>query len=442
MVSGFRSMLAQSAYAGATAAGESSPARVVMLLDYDAFFARCMQQAYPPLRGKPIGIRGPAKGTCIIAASTEAKQHGVKVGMHITEATRCCPGFLGVRADMDMYNEICRRSLAVLTSYTDRVEPFSIDEAFLDVTDLHARHGGPVALAQRLKADLRAALGDYITCSIGIAPNKMLAKLVMEFHKPDGITCVTTEEVPAALEQVALRDICGIGPRIEQRLNRLGIYRLAQLARMPRELLVKEFGTHGHVYWLWGQGIDYAPVQPYHTQAAEKSIGHGMMLPEAVSRRSAFDAILLNLCDRVGRRLRRRSFLAGEVALWLRYDGREQREGIAGHVGFPQHTDLTHDLYAAVQRLLPAGGLPQPVRHVIVTAGKLRRNDAIQLSLLHDRLRERTLQQAMDAVNEHCGQRALVFAATLLDRTPVKMGPPGHALCKRFDVPDEAPHVA
>ena len=108
MVTGFRASLAQSIHAQAQAAfcPEAAEERLIFLLDYDSFYARCMQQAYPPLRGKPIGIRGPAKGTAIIAASTEAKARGVKVGLHINEALRCCPNLVAVRADMDMYGEI------------------------------------------------------------------------------------------------------------------------------------------------------------------------------------------------------------------------------------------------------------------------------------------------------------------------------------------------
>ena len=285
MVTGFRAGIAQSVQAQAQAAfrPEAAQERIIFLLDYDSFFARCMQQAYPPLRGKPVGIRGPAKGTAIIAASTEAKAHGVKVGMHINEAMRFCPQLIPVHADMEMYGEMCTQSLRVLTRYTDRVEPFSIDEAFLDVTDLAHDFGDAHMLAQQIKRDLRAALGPQITCSIGIGPNKMLAKLVSDFHKPDGITHVTPAEIPALLKQIALTDICGIGPRVERRLQRLGIYTVEQFGRIPREVLVKEFGVLGHVYWLWGQGIDLAPVTPYHQQAEEKSIGHGLTLPEAVA---------------------------------------------------------------------------------------------------------------------------------------------------------------
>ncbi|MHB0937105.1 MAG: Y-family DNA polymerase [Armatimonadota bacterium] len=438
MVTGFRASLAQSIHAQAQAAfcPEAADERTVFLLDYDSYFARCMQQAYPPLRGKPVGIRGPAKGTAIIAASTEAKARGVKVGMHINEARRWCPALEAVAADMNMYGEICTRSLRVLTSYTDKVEPFSIDEAYMDVTDLIEVPDDAPMLAKRLKVDLRAELGAGITCSIGIAPNKMLAKLVSGFHKPDGITHVTRAEVPGLLKEIALTDICGIGPRVERRLQRLGVYTVEQLGRLPREILVREFGVLGHVYWLWGHGIDLAPVSPYHRQPAEKSMGHGLTLPEAVHSRRNFDGVLLRLCERIGRRLRGGRFLGRTVTMYVGYDSEEWRGpmlGFGGHRRLPAHTDDSLQIYDAAQSLMPGPGLERPVRRVNVTVSDLRRGD-LQLSLVEDRVKQHNLQQALDAVNDRFGEFTVMRGALLHDTFPLRNGPPGHGLCKRFDV--------
>ncbi len=432
---GFRGALAQSIQAQAMAAVHPLPTeeRTIFLLDYDSFFARCMQQAYPPLRGKPVGIRGPAKGTAIIAASTEAKQRGVGVGTHINEAQRLCPDLIPVHADMDMYGDICTRALRVLTSFTDKVEPFSIDEAFLDVTDLARDYGDPHMLAQQIKDELRRELGDTITCSIGIAPNKILAKLVSGFHKPDGITHVTAAEIPELLRQIDITNICGIGPRVARRLQRLGIYTIPHLARIPREVLVKEFGVLGHVYWLWGQGIDLAPVTPYHQQAEEKSISHGLTLPEAVDTRRQLDGVLLRLCERTGRRLRRKEFLGRTVHLWARYDGFDNPGGFGGQRRLPAYTDDSQQIYQAVQSLIPGPGLQQPVRQLQIGISALRHN-AIQLSLLEDRVRQRNLQQAMDLANDKFGEFTLMRATLLFDTFPLRNGPPGHGFCKRFAV--------
>jgi len=436
---GFRRSLSKSIQAQAAAIFDLSAVddqRIVFLLDYDSYFARCMQQAYPPLRGKPVGIRGPAKGTAIIAASTEAKARGVKVGMHINAALRWCPQLIAVAADMDMYGEICTRSLRVLTGVTDKVEPFSIDEAFLDVTDVVPEFGDAHMLAMHIKRELRRELGRQITCSIGIGPNKMLAKLVSHFHKPDGITHLTDEEIPALLTTIDLQDICGIGPRVKRRLHRLGVYTVEQLGRIPRDVLVKEFGVLGHVYWLWGHGIDLAPVSPYHRQQAEKSMGHGLTLPEAVHSRRTLDAILLGLCERIGRRLRRGSFLGRMVALYVGYESESWQGpmlGFGGHRRLPAHTDDSMAIYDAVQSLMPGPGLEQPVRRVNVCVSELQRGD-LQLSLVEDRVTKRNLQRALDEINERFGDSSILRGIEKLNKFPRRNGPPGHGLCKRYPV--------
>ncbi|MHB9132858.1 MAG: Y-family DNA polymerase [Armatimonadota bacterium] len=435
---GYRASIGKNIQAQATAAfcPEAAEERTIFLLDYDSYFARCMQQAYPPLRGKPVGIRGPAKGTAIIAASTEAKKRGVKVGMHINEALRHCPQMIAVHADMDMYGEVCTKSLRVLTSYTDKVEPFSIDESYMDVTDLVEEFGDVSMLAQDIKHNLRAQIGATITCSIGIGPNKMIAKLISSFHKPDGITTATPAEIPALLKKIALADICGIGPRVERRLQRMGIYTIEQLGRFPREGLVREFGVLGNVYWLWGQGIDLAPVEPYHGKDEEKSMGHGVTLPSAVGTRGNFDGVLLRLCERVGRRLRRRTFQGKTVHLFVGYDSENWQgpsEGFGGRRSLIHYSDNSLEFYQAAQSLMPGPGLERPVRRVHVCVSHLRHN-ALQLSLLEDRIKQRHLQEAMDNVNDRFGEFTVMRGKLLLDTFPLRGGPPGHGLCKRFAI--------
>jgi DNA polymerase-4 len=416
---------------------QSSDGRIIFLLDYDSFFARCMQQAYPPLRGKPVAIHGPARGSIIIAASTEAKARGVKTTMFISEARRLCPDLVVVASDMDMYADICTRSLRVLTRYTDRVEPFSIDEAFIDMTDVVPRFGDVHMLAQQLKHDLRRELGANITCSIGIAPNRMLAKLVVEFHKPDGIMHVTEAEIPALLKHIKLDDICGIGPRVLRRLNKLGIYSVEQMGRVPRETLTREFGVLGHLYWLWGQGIDLTPVTPYHQQDEEKSMGHTVTLARPVYTRKQFDAILLRLCERTGRRLRQKEFLGRTVSLWVAYEERMLREGdprgFGGRRTLGQPTDDTLAIFNAAQAFVPGPTLPYPIMQVNVSMNNLCRH-SLQLSLMEDRLRARSLQQTLDTVNDRYGEFTLARASLFYYNIPLPDGPPVNGLRKRYAV--------
>ncbi len=405
--------------------------RTIFLLDYDSFFARCMQQAYPPLRGKPMAVRGPASGAIIIAASTEAKALGIKTGTPLNEAKSLCPNILFVPPDMDMYVDVCTKSLRVLTSYTNLVEPFSIDEAFIDVTDLMEVYDNPQILAQHIKQDLRMELGDGITCSIGIAPNKMLAKLVSHFHKPDGITRVLQNDIPELVKRIALIDICGIGPRVLKRLNRLGIYTVEQLGRFPRDLLVREFGVLGNLYWLWGRGMDLSPVTPYHQQDDEKSIGHTQTMEKPVYSRGEVDGVLMRLCERVGRRLRSKRFMARTFHMWLSFN--DDPGGIGGRRTMPHAVDSTMEIYAEAQRFMPTYGLPHPIRRVSVCVSNLCRGD-MQLSLVEDRLKKQKLQQMMDAVNDKYGELTVAPAAHFKCINDIPRGGPVNALRKRYAV--------
>lgn len=415
---------------------DTAAERVIFLLDYDSFFARCLQQAYPPLRGKPIGVRSPGCGMFVIAASTEAKVHGIAAGMPVREALQRCPSLTLVRSDMEMHTEMCIASLRVLTRYTPLVEPFSIDEAFIDATALVREFGDAHMLAQQIKRDLRAALGPEITCSIGIGPNKMLAKLVSHFDKPDGITHVRPEEVGELLRHVALTDICGIGARVLRRLQSLGVYTVEQMGRIPRAALVREFGVLGHLYWLWGQGIDLSPVNPMAQQADEKSMGHIVTLPTPLTSREEFDAVLLRQCERLGRRLREREFLARTVQLTVAYDRsplRPDAGGFGGRRTLPTPTNETQTIYAAMQSWVPSPALPLPVRQVSIHVSNLCR-DALQLSLFDDRLRQRLIQRTMDRINDRYGTATLARAVTLHSRQPLTDGPPVNGLRKRYEV--------
>ncbi len=415
---------------------EAVPHRVIFLLDFDSYFARCMQQAYPPLRNRPVGIRGPARGTMLIAASPEAKKRGIKTGTFVSDALRLCPDIILVGPDMDMYVELCTRALKVLTSFTDKVEPFSIDESFMDVTEIVEKFGDVHMLAQAIKRALREALGETVTTSIGIGPNKMIAKLVSHFHKPDGITHVTAEQVPELLPQIALLDICGIGSRVAKRLAKLGIYTVSQLGRFPRAGLVREFGVLGHLYWLWGQGIDLSPVSPYHGQAAEKSMGHSMTLPVSATRREEVDSVLLRLCERVGRRLRRGGYRGRVFHCWVAYAGElgpEEERGRGGRYRLPEASDDSQVFYQVAQSFLPVGQLPHPVIQLHVSVSELGKHP-MQLSLTEDLVSKNSLQRALDTINDRYGELTISRAALLgsAQRTPI--GDPQNGLRKRYAI--------
>lgn len=293
--------------------------RIIMHIDMNSYFASVEQQANPFLRGKPIGVTGKRKERSVVAAaSIEAKRLGVKTAMSTWEAKRVCPSIILVSGDPEKYGEITKRFNIIFKKYTPCVERFSVDESFLDLTDVAQDYLGAILIGQMIRLDLKKQCGDSITASIGIAPNKLVAKLASETHKPNGLTAVLPNDVQSFVEKKKLTDFCGIGKRIETRLSYLGITKVKQLREYPLQLLIKEFKSYG--YWLHRTsfGIDNNPVT--NNEEDPKSIGHSYTLPKNTEDHRIIKSYLLILADKVAWRLRRDGYAARCVTVSIRYD--------------------------------------------------------------------------------------------------------------------------
>ena len=255
----------------------------VLHIDFNSYFATVEQQANPRLRGKPVGVTGGDRldRTVLGAASVEAKKYGVKTGMQVWQAKKLCPGLVLVRGDSDKYLECTRRFLRILADYSPYVEVFSIDEAFLELhtgselklsSNLHSRC---VKNALEIKQRIRAEVGRWITCSIGISYNKLMAKLAGSLYKPDGLVIIEDEEAARfILDTIELDEICGIGYRIKKKLNNMGIFNFKQLRKAPPEALLASFKSYGQVLYNMARGIDHSPVTPFYLREEVKSVGH------------------------------------------------------------------------------------------------------------------------------------------------------------------------
>src|SRR5574337_960084 len=188
--------------------------RIIMHIDMNAFFASVEQQNNPALRGKPIAVIGSQERTVITTSSYEARAYGVKTGMTKYEAKRLCPHIILVAGNTNRYTDTCRRLVEIYRQYTPIVEVYSIDEAFLDITGSIPLFGGAGIIARKIKKDIRERLG-RLTCSIGIAHNKLLAKLAGNMKKPDGLVIISQENLEKLLEQLPVKELWGIGSRLE-----------------------------------------------------------------------------------------------------------------------------------------------------------------------------------------------------------------------------------
>jgi len=388
--------------------------RIVMHLDMDSYFASVEQQAWPALRGKPIGVTGkPLETTIIVTASKEGKKYGLKPGMPVWEARRLCPNLILVPGRASRYISTTKRFLAILKRYSPILEVYSIDEVFMDVTQEAPCYGGPLAMARAIKDEFREALGRCVTATIGIAPNKTFAKLVAKKNKPDGIGILREDDIPALLEETPVGDVCGIGPRIEKRLARVGIRTLADLGRTSADYLKKEFGVYGLFLKELGQGRDGSPIVPYTEVPPPKSVGHSKTLPPAIRDFKLALLVLRSLCDRVGRRLRKLGYAGRTVYFWFSLGTFGPYSGKQTTLAYP--TDDGEEIYRICLSIREKMGVqPEAVFQIGVSVRNLVPKDGLPDYLLAaDRKRER-LNRAVDLIRDRFGEGAIVTADSLL----------------------------
>jgi len=381
--------------------------RTIMHLDMNAFFASVEQQANPALRGKPVAVIGSAKRTVITTASYEARAFGVKTGMTVFEGRQKCPGLLLVVGDNRKYTHTSSQIMAMLQEYTPLVEVFSIDEAFLDVTGSLGLFGSAERIAYLLKAQIRHQFG--LTCSIGIAPNKLLAKLASEMKKPDGLTVIEPKEVARILDTVPVGDLCGIGKKTELLLTLYGIRSCGDLGRFPVEILTRKFGVIGERLRQMGLGVDNSPVVPAEDADEVKSVGHSTTLARDITEREEILKYLLQLSEMVGRRARRYGVEGKTVTLTIRYADfttfSRQESGAAP-------INRSEDIYRAAVQILDNLHLEQPVRLLGVRLTNLR-HSAEQLPLFGDERKKALATCVMDSVNNRYGDFAVTFGTLL-----------------------------
>jgi DNA polymerase-4 len=388
--------------------------RIIMHIDMNAFFASVEQQNNPALRGKPIAVIGSAKRTVITTASYEARAFGVKTGMNVWQARQKCPQIILVVGDNRKYTWTSSQIFRMMLQFTPLVEVFSIDEAFLDVTGSMGLFGTPERIAFLLKAQIRHHFG--ITCSIGIAPNKLLAKLASEMKKPDGLTIIRPDEVSRALETIPARDLCGIGSQTARQLDLYGIRSCGDLGRFPVELLKKRFGIIGERLQQMGKGLDDSPVIPAEETEEVKSVGHSMTLEKDIEGRREILKFLLQLSEMVGRRARRYNVWGKTITLSIRYADFDTWVG--KQETLREYINRSDDIYKAVVAILDSLVLPQPVRLLGVRLSNLCYGSN-QLPLFPEERKRMQLVNALDEVNDRFGDFTVTFAS-LLDGNKAK----------------------
>ncbi|MCG2675844.1 DNA polymerase IV, partial [bacterium] len=384
--------------------------RLIMHIDMDAFFASIEQQINPALRGRPliVGGRPGRERTVVCAASYEARRFGVKSGMSSREALRLCSQALFLPADSAKYLYTSDRIGEILQEYTPQVEDYSIDEFFLDISSSQPSFGKAEGIARRIKKRIWEEFG--ITCSIGIAPNKLLAKLASELEKPDGLTIVKLEGVPGLLEDLPVEKLAGIGEKLKKRLERLGIATCGHLGRYPVKELERRFGVVGRMLSAMGRGEDESPVGYCDEVSSPKSMGHSQTFARDTRNPAFIRCQLLFLSERVARRLRKAGLKGRTVSLVLRDSNFCT---FSRQITLPEPTSDGYQVYLRALFLLERLDLGwREVRLVGVSASSL--SPSKQLSLFLREQRGQRLLQTIDRINDKHAEFTLLPAACLL----------------------------
>ena len=402
------------------------PDRDVLHSDINCCYAQIECQARPELRGKPVVVGGDeeARHGIVLAKNLIAKRAGVKTAMALWEARKACPGLVVVPPDYRLYMDVSRRAREIYYDYTDRVEPFGPDEAWLDVTGTRRCLGlSPAEIAREVSERMVAELG--ISVSVGVSCNKIFAKFGSDYKKPDAVTVITRENYRKVVWQAPVRDLLYVGPATERKLHSSGIDTIGQLACASDELLRNRLGKMGFVLRGFARGQDATEVKPYDRDAADvmreiKSYGNGLTAPRDICDPQSAKAYVWMLAESVAQRMREGRARARTVSVGAR--AADDLCTRSRQCKLPVATDVTLEVARAawgLLRELEPLDASHPLRGIHVRASDLEPADADLQASLFDPLPRRTEMRELDAsvddLRRRYGNKCVVWGAQLVD---------------------------
>ena len=329
--------------------------RKIIHVDMDAFYASVEQRDNPELRGRPLAVGGASKRGVVAAASYEARVFGVRSAMPSSRAQRLCPDLIFVKPRFEAYRAVSRQIREIFTRHTDIIEPLSLDEAYLDVTEDKQQIGSAVRIAQAIRAAIREETG--LTASAGVSYNKFLAKLASDQNKPDGLCVVLPDEGAAFVAQLPVRRFHGVGPRTAEKMERLGILTGADLAQKDEGWLMTNFGSYGHYLYGAARGIDERKVD---ASGVRKSIGAELTYFDDKKSEGELRAALDEIVEIVWDRIVRNNGRGKTIILKARYADFKTltRSRTIGHI-FADKAEFARLGHELLDLILP---VPQGIR--------------------------------------------------------------------------------
>ncbi|RNA69017.1 DNA polymerase IV [Alteribacter keqinensis] len=385
--------------------------RIIFHVDMNSFYAS-VEAAYDPgLKGKPLAIAGNAKERkgIVVTASYEARAQGVKPPMPLWEAKKQCPELVVRKPDFEKYRKASQEMFRILYEYTPLVEPVSIDEGYMDVTE--AATNNALSLAKLIQERLVKELN--LPSSIGIAPNKFLAKMASDMKKPMGITVLRKREIKNILWPMKTQDMHGIGEKTAEKLEKYGIFTIGDLAQSDPDQLKERLGIGGLRLYEKANGIDLRPVDPDAVNEF-KSIGNSTTMPEDITDSAKVRKVLMNLADSVARRMRKKEVYAWNVQITIRY---HDRKTITRSRKLQYPVRSHQELFDASWLLFEKYWTREPVRLLGITAMDLVEKDYAykQLDLFSYKkdIKDHQLSSAVDSIRDKFGESILLKGAQL-----------------------------
>lgn len=376
----------------------------IMHLDLNSCFATIEQQANPLLRGKPVAVAAyTTPAGCIIAPSVEAKRYGIKVGMRVGDGKLLCPNLVVLSPDPWKYRDVHCKLRSLLADYAEKVIPKSIDEFVFKPT---CPPEAILAKAGEIKQRIKSEIGEAITVSVGIGPNRFLAKVASNLHKPDGLDEINKDNFLKVYSSLSLTDLCGIKARNMLRLNSMGIFSVLDFFKAPLWKLKAAFESIAGYYWhlrLHGWEIDDAIF-------ARRSYGNSYALPKPFEKPEDLSPILQKLVVKMSSRLRKAGYKTKGIHLAISY-----RDGSFWHRGQKTFKVLfdSRDIYKRAYGLLLESPYKKPVREIAVSCFNLTKDNLLQLDFFEDMEKKTNLVEAVDGINERWGNFVLTPASML-----------------------------
>ncbi|NWL87475.1 DNA polymerase IV [Paenibacillus sp. 79R4] len=395
-----------------------------MLADCQSFYASVEKAAHPEYRDKPLIVAGDPtrRSGIVLAACPIAKQYGITTAETLGEALGKCPDVVVIRPHMQTYIDVSLMITEIFESFTDLVEPFSIDEQFLDVTGSLSYFGSPEEIARRIQVKVMMYTGVWIR--VGISSTKILAKMATDIwakKNETGIFTLPKSDVETLLWPQPINKMFGVGSRMTAHFQRMGLTTIGDLGSLPlpefkrklRARMGRNSDIQAELFWQTANGIDQSPVKPS-SHDVQKAIGHQMTLPRDYSKPQEIDVILLELSEEVCRRSRAKGYMGSVVAAGAQGTDFDRPTGFFHQMAIPDPTNITMEVFTAAKTLFYAHWDRLPVRRLGVTLSKLVPDDQYQLTLFGNREKERKLERVTDAIRHKFGTTSILRASSLL----------------------------